>query len=145
MRGVYSTPVTQDTRGCYCIYVASVSQITESLDSIFESEKRTLDTTATIDKDIDSFPYHLIHNWVRPCSHLVSQTQNQPQHGLLPVSSFLVIYYMMYIGGPFTHHCQSQPDTNVQDHSPGRDYITSYLGNITVEERYEQHSQMLPR
>ena len=24
-------------------------------------------------------------------------------------------------------------------------YITCYLGNITVEERYEQHSYMLPR
>ena len=34
------------------------------------------------------------------------------------------------------------PDTNVQDHSPGRDvanYYITYIGNITVEERYVQH------
>ena len=38
--------------------------------------------------------------------------------------------------------------SGVQDHTPGRGYscyITCYLGNITVEERYEQHSYMLPR
>ena len=72
-------PLLPRIRGvCYCIHVASVSQITESLDSIFESEKRTLDTTATIDKDIDSFPYHLIHNWVRPHCHLVSVSDTKP-------------------------------------------------------------------
>ena len=30
----------------------------------------------------------------------------------------------------------------MQDNTPGRD-ITCYLGNITVEERYEQHSYTL--
>ena len=64
---------------CYCIYVASVSQIRESLDSIFESEERTLDTTATIDKDIDSFPYHLIHDWVRPLPPLPPSLSLRPK------------------------------------------------------------------
>ena len=34
------------------------------------------------------------------------------------------------------------PNTNVEDHSPGRGiahYYITYIGNITVEERYVQH------
>ena len=64
MRGVY--PCYLGYEGVLLYSCDSVSQITESLDSIFESENRVLDTTVTIDKDIDGFPYHLIHDWVRP-------------------------------------------------------------------------------
>ena len=36
-------------------------------------------------------------------------------------------------------------ETNLQDHRQHNYYVTCYLGNITVEEKYEQYSYMLPR
>ena len=40
-------------------------QVTESLNSIFKSEQRILDTTATIELNANTFPYELVFNWVR--------------------------------------------------------------------------------
>ena len=74
-------PCYQGYEGVLLHSCDSVSQISESLDSIFESENRVLDTTVTIHKDIDGFPYHLIHDWVRPHTplcHLVSLPNPKP-------------------------------------------------------------------
>ena len=43
-----------------------VQKVAESLDSIFRSESRVLDTTATIDITTQQlFPYDLLFNWVK--------------------------------------------------------------------------------
>ena len=47
-------------------------------------------------------------------------------------------FYVMGGGGPFTHLYQATPNTNVQDYTSERDIKYCYLGNISVEERYEQ-------
>ena len=41
------------------------TQVTESLNAIFKSEQRILDTTATIELNANPFPYELVFNWVR--------------------------------------------------------------------------------
>ena len=43
-----------------CMY-----QIAESLDSIFKSENRVVDKSIVLDKNAESFPYHLLDNLVR--------------------------------------------------------------------------------
>ena len=52
-----------------------------------------------------------------------------------------------YIPGGWSFYTLVLGVANVQDHTHPREgyYITCYLGNITVEERYDMHSYMLPR
>jgi hypothetical protein len=48
----------------YMAYNVMYIQVTESLSDMFKSEKRVLDTTATIELNADPFPYELVFNWV---------------------------------------------------------------------------------
>lgn len=66
------TGTTKYWQALVCVH--ALLQIAESLNSIFESEGKILDTNITLDNNADSksIPYHLIHNLVR---YLLSYTR----------------------------------------------------------------------